>query len=327
MKVLVTGGAGYIGSHCVLALRDRGYEVLVLDNLVYGHRDFLTDVLRVNWVQGDVTDRVLLDEIFTNNQIGAVLHFAAYAYVGESIKLPGKYYRNNVMGSLTLLEAMVDHEIPYFIFSSTCATYGIPQAIPLTENHPQQPINPYGQSKLMVEQMLRDFDRAHNLRSVIFRYFNAAGADPLGRLGEDHDPETHLIPLVFYTALGKRPAIAIFGTDYPTPDGTCIRDYIHVMDLAEAHILGLEYLLQGHSSDVFNLGNGSGFSVRQVIEQGQQVCGIPIAVQETDRRPGDPPILVGSSAKAMSLLRWQPRYGDLGQIMTDAWRWHQIRHG
>ncbi|MCA1903788.1 MAG: UDP-glucose 4-epimerase GalE [Cyanobacteria bacterium KgW148] len=327
MKVLVTGGAGYIGSHCVLALRDRGYEVLVLDNLVYGHRDFLTDVLRVNWVQGDVTDRVLLDEIFTNNQIGAVLHFAAYAYVGESVKLPGKYYRNNVMGSLTLLEAMVEHEIPYFIFSSTCATYGIPQAIPLTESHPQQPINPYGQSKLMVEQMLRDFDRAHNLRSVIFRYFNAAGADPLGRLGEDHDPETHLIPLVFYTALGKRPTIAIFGTDYPTPDGTCIRDYIHVMDLAEAHILGLEYLLQGHPSDVFNLGNGSGFSVRQVIEQGQKVCGIPIAVQETERRPGDPPILVGSSAKAMSLLRWQPRYSDLGQIMTDAWRWHQIRHG
>jgi UDP-glucose 4-epimerase len=327
MKVLVTGGAGYIGSHCVLALLDRGYEVLVLDNLVYGHRDFLTDILQVDWLEGDVTDRVLLDQIFTNHKIGAVFHFAAYAYVGESVKLPGKYYRNNVTGSLTLLEAMVDHNIPYFIFSSTCATYGIPQAIPITENHPQNPINPYGQSKLMVEKILKDFDGAYNLRSVIFRYFNAAGADPLGRLGEDHDPETHLIPLVFYTALGKRPAISIFGTDYPTPDGTCIRDYIHVMDLAEAHILGLEYLLAGQSSDVFNLGNGSGFSVRQVIEQGQHICGIPIKVKETERRSGDPPVLVGSSTKAMSLLGWRPKYGDLRQIMADAWRWHQGRHG
>ncbi len=326
MKVLVTGGGGYIGSHCVLALLDRGYEVLVLDNFVYGHRDFLTDILRVDWVEGDVTDRLVLDHIFRHHSIGAVFHFAAYAYVGESVKLPGKYYRNNVVGSLTLLEAMVEHRIPYFIFSSTCATYGIPQTIPIPEDHPQNPINPYGQSKLMVEQMLKDFDRAYNLRSVIFRYFNAAGADPQGRLGEDHDPETHLIPLVFYAALGRRSGIAIYGTDYPTPDGTCIRDYIHVMDLAEAHILGLEYLRAGQPSDVFNLGNGNGFSVRQVIETGQRVCGIPIPVTETDRRPGDPPILVGSSAKAQARLGWQPRYKDLEQIMADAWRWHQSRH-
>jgi UDP-glucose 4-epimerase len=326
MKVLVTGGGGYIGSHCVLALLDRGYEVLVLDNFVYGHRDFLTDILRVDWVEGDVTDRLVLDHIFRHHVIGAVFHFAAYAYVGESVKLPGKYYRNNVVGSLTLLEAMVEHRIPYFIFSSTCATYGIPQTIPIPEDHPQNPINPYGQSKLMVEQMLKDFDRAYNLRSVIFRYFNAAGADPQGRLGEDHDPETHLIPLVFYAALGRRSGIAIYGTDYPTPDGTCIRDYIHVMDLAEAHILGLEYLRAGQPSDVFNLGNGNGFSVRQVIETGQRVCGIPIPVTATDRRPGDPPILVGSSAKAQARLGWQPRYTDLEQIMADAWRWHQSRH-
>jgi UDP-glucose 4-epimerase len=326
MKVLVTGGGGYIGSHCVLALLDRGYEVLVLDNFVYGHRDFLTDILRVDWVEGDVTDRLVLDHIFRHHVIGAVFHFAAYAYVGESVKLPGKYYRNNVVGSLTLLEAMVEHRIPYFIFSSTCATYGIPQTIPIPEDHPQNPINPYGQSKLMVEQMLKDFDRAYNLRSVIFRYFNAAGADPQGRLGEDHHPETHLIPLVFYTALGRRSGMAIYGTDYPTPDGTCIRDYIHVMDLAEAHILGLEYLRAGQPSDVFNLGNGNGFSVRQVIETGQRVCGIPIPVTATDRRPGDPPILIGSSAKAQARLGWRPRYGDLEQIMADAWRWHQSRH-
>ncbi|MCS6960848.1 MAG: UDP-glucose 4-epimerase GalE [Pseudanabaenaceae cyanobacterium SKYGB_i_bin29] len=327
MKILVTGGAGYIGSHCVLALQERGYDVLVLDNLVYGHRDFLTDVLQVDWVQGDVNDRVLLDEIFTNYKIGAVLHFAAYAYVGESVQLPAKYYRNNVGGSLTLLEAMVAHRVPYFIFSSTCATYGVPQVIPIPETHPQQPINPYGKSKLMVEQMLTDLEGAYGIRSVIFRYFNAAGADPQARLGEDHNPETHLIPLVFYAALGKRSAISIYGTDYPTHDGTCIRDYVHVMDLAEAHVLGLEYLLAGNPSDAFNLGNGNGFSVKEVIDCAQTVCSKSITVVMTDRRPGDPPILVGSSDKAKQILGWQPRYYELKQILTDAWRWHQKRHG
>ena len=325
--ILVTGGAGYIGSHAVLALQRAGYPVLVLDNLVYGHRDLVAEVLKVELVEGDTSDRRLLDDLFASRPIGAVMHFAAYAYVGESMSAPDKYYRNNVVGTLTLLEAMQAAGISHFVFSSTCATYGMPQQLPLTEDHPQNPINTYGLTKLMVEQMLADFDRAYGLRSVAFRYFNAAGADPEGRLGEDHNPETHLIPLTLQTALGQRESIAIFGTDYPTPDGTCIRDYIHVSDLADAHGLGLEYLLNGGPSAQFNLGNGSGFSVRQVIEMAQQVSGRSFAVVERDRRPGDPPILVGSSAKACEVLGWQPQYGDLEIIIRHAWQWHQRRHG
>jgi len=325
--ILVTGGAGYIGSHAVLALQAAGYPIVILDNLVYGHRDLVDRVLQVELIEGDTSDRPLLDHLFASRDIGAVMHFAAYAYVGESMSAPDKYYRNNVVGTLTLLEAMQAAGLDKFVFSSTCATYGIPQQLPLTEDHPQNPINTYGLTKLIVEQILADFDRAYGLRSVSFRYFNAAGADPQGRLGEDHNPETHLIPLVLQTALGRREAIAIFGTDYPTPDGTCIRDYIHVSDLADAHVLGLEYLLAGGASAQFNLGNGSGFSVRQVIETAQQVSGREFAVVERDRRPGDPPILVGSSAKACQILRWQPRYGDLETIIRHAWQWHQQRHG
>ena len=324
--ILVTGGAGYIGSHAVLALRDAGYGVLVLDNLVYGHRDLVESVLDAELVEGDTNDRPLLDRLFSTYPIAAVMHFAAYAYVGESVTDPGKYYRNNVAGTLTLLEAMVAASIPKFVFSSTCATYGVPKAVPIPEDHPQDPINPYGQTKLMVEKILADFDHAYGFKSVRFRYFNAAGADPQGRLGEDHNPETHLIPLVLLAALGKRDAISIFGTDYATPDGTCIRDYIHVADLAQAHVLGLEYLLKGGDSQIFNLGNGSGFSVKEVIEAARRITEREIKAVECDRRPGDPPALVGSSQKARELLGWQPQYTDIDTIIRHAWQWHQKRH-
>jgi len=325
--ILVTGGAGYIGSHAVLALKQAGYDVLILDNLVYGHQEIVEEVLQVPLVVGDTCDRPLLDRIFSTHDIAAVMHFAAYAYVGESVTEPAKYYHNNVVGTLTLLEAMVAANVKKFVFSSTCATYGIPHRIPLTEDHPQNPINPYGATKLMVERILQDFDPAYDFKSVSFRYFNAAGADPNGQLGEDHNPETHLIPLVLQTALGKRDSIGIFGTDYETADGTCIRDYIHVNDLASAHILGLEYLINGGNTDFFNLGNGGGFSVREVILQAEKITGKKIKVVESDRRPGDPPVLVGSSEKAKTILGWSPQYSDLKDIIAHAWQWHQKRHG
>jgi UDP-glucose 4-epimerase len=324
--ILVTGGAGYIGSHTVLALKSAGYEVMILDNLVYGHRDLVEQVLQVELIVGDISDRSLLDNIFKTRKIEAVMHFSAYAYVGESVTNPAKYYQNNVVGTLILLEAMVAASINKFVFSSTCATYGIPQFIPITEDHPQNPINPYGATKLMVERILADFDVAYNLKSVRFRYFNAAGANPDGLLGEDHDPETHLIPLILQTALGKREFISIFGTDYPTPDGTCIRDYIHVNDLADAHILGLEYLLNGGESEAFNLGNGNGFSVREVIAAAEEVTGRVINVKECDRRAGDPPALIGTSEKAIKMLNWQPQYSGIKEIVSHAWQWHQKRH-
>lgn len=324
--ILVTGGAGYIGSHAVLALQRAGYGVIVLDNLVYGHRDLVEEVLQVELIVGDTSDRALLDRLFATREIAAVMHFSAYAYVGESVTDPAKYYRNNVIGTLTLLEAMMAASISKFVFSSTCATYGVPVTVPMTEDHPQNPINPYGATKLMVERILADFDPAYGLKSVCFRYFNAAGADPSGLLGEDHNPETHLIPLVLLTALGRRESVSIFGTDYPTPDGTCIRDYIHVSDLADAHILGLEYLLQGGKTDAFNLGNGNGFSVKEVIEAARTVTGKEIKVETCDRRPGDPPALVGSSDKARKILGWQPQYPDIQEILSHAWTWHQKRH-
>ena len=324
--ILVTGGAGYIGSHTVLALKQAGYNVVILDNLVYGHRDLVEKVLQVELIVGDTGDRALLDDLFKTRDIAAVMHFSAYAYVGESVTDPAKYYRNNVVGTLTLLEAMLTASVKKFVFSSTCATYGEPEFVPIPETHPQNPINPYGATKLMVERILSDFDIAYGFKSVRFRYFNAAGANPSGLLGEDHNPETHLIPLVLMTALGKRESISIFGTDYPTPDGTCIRDYIHVNDLADAHILGLEYLLKGNDSEVFNLGNGSGFSVREVIAATEQVTGVSIPVEERDRRPGDPPILIGSGEKARTILGWQPQYPSIKDIVDHAWQWHQKRH-
>ncbi len=324
--ILVTGGAGYIGSHTVLALLQAGYQVIILDNLVYGHRDLVENVLQVELIEGDTGDRPLLDNLFSTRNIAAVMHFSAYAYVGESVSDPAKYYRNNVVGTLTLLEAMLAASIKKFVFSSTCATYGVPEIVPITEDHPQNPINPYGYTKLMVERILSDFHRAYDFKSVRFRYFNAAGADPQGRLGEDHNPETHLIPLVLQTALGKREFISIFGTDYPTPDGTCVRDYIHVNDLADAHVLGLKYLLDGGDSEVFNLGNGNGFSVKEVIETAKLVTGREIPVKECDRRPGDPPSLIGSADKARKILNWQPQYSSLKDILIHSWQWHQQRH-
>lgn len=325
--ILVTGGAGYIGSHAVLALKQAGYNPIVLDNLVYGHRDLVENVLKVKTIVGDISDRPLLDRVFATHKIDAVMHFAAYLFVGESVANPQKYYRNNVIGTLTLLEAMLAAEIEKIVFSSTGATYGISQITPIPEEHSQEPINPYGASKLMVERILKDFDRAYNLNSVCFRYFNAAGANPDGLIGEDHSPEVHLIPLVLFAALGKRDTISILGTDYPTEDGTCVRDYIHVSDLADAHVLGLEYLLNGGNSAIFNLGNGKGFSVREVIETAKLVTGRNIKVLERDRRPGDPPVLVGSNEKARTVLGWSPKYSQLSEIIAHAWQWHQKRHG
>jgi UDP-glucose 4-epimerase len=325
--ILVTGGAGYIGAHAVLALQKAGYQVIVLDNLSYGHPELIQDRLQAELLVADISDRAFLDNLFATRQIDAVMHFAAFIAVGESVQEPAKYYRNNVVGTLTLLEAMITANIKKFVFSSTCAVYGMPKEVPMTENHPIQPLSPYAASKRVVEQMLGDFDQAYGLKSVIFRYFNASGAEPTGLLGEDHDPETHLIPLALLTTLKKREFLSIFGTDYDTPDGTAVRDYIHICDLADAHILGLEYLLQGGESNLFNLGNGNGFSVREVIETTKKVTGLPLPVKEGDRRAGDAPILVGSSEKAQKILGWQPQYADLEKIISHAWQWHQQRHG
>jgi UDP-glucose 4-epimerase len=324
--ILVTGGAGYIGSHAVLALQKAGYDVVILDNLSYGHPELVRDVLKVELIVGDTSDRALLDQLFASREIAAVMHFAAFIAVGESVAEPAKYYHNNVVGTLTLLEAMLAAEVKKFVFSSTCAIYGMPKEVPMSENHPRDPLSPYATSKDMVERILADFDKAFDLKSVAFRYFNASGAEPNGLLGEDHNPETHLIPLALLTALGKRDFLSIFGTDYPTPDGTAVRDYIHVCDLADAHVLGLKYLLNGGNSDVFNLGNGNGFSVKEVIETAKQVTEREIPVQESPRRAGDAPILVGSAEKAKTILGWNPQYADLTKIISHAWLWHQKRH-
>ncbi len=324
--ILVTGGAGYIGSHAVKALEARGLKVIILDNLVYGHRDIVEANFKAELIAGEISDRNLLNKIFTAHKIGAVMHFAAYAYVGESVTDPAKYYQNNVVGTIGLLDGMREHGIKNLVFSSTCATYGMPQHSPIEETHPQDPINPYGFSKLVIERMLQDYDHAYGVKSIIFRYFNAAGADPDGYLGEDHNPETHLIPLVLQAAGGQRDSVSIFGTDYDTPDGTCLRDYIHVTDLAEAHVLGLEYLWQHQVSEIFNLGNGNGFSVKEVIDTAKQVTGKDMAVIKCPRRAGDPSALIGSAAKARELLQWQPQYPQLQSILQHAWNWHQKRH-
>lgn len=318
--VLVTGGAGYIGSHACKALCQAGYEPIACDNMVYGH------AWAVKWgplEQGDIADRAWLDGLIERYRPVAVMHFAAYAYVGESVQDPGKYYRNNVAGTLTLLEAMRDHGIDYCIFSSTCATYGIPEQVPIAEGAPQAPINPYGASKLMIERILADFQVAHGLRSICLRYFNAAGADPEGEIGEDHDPETHLIPLAIRAAQRGEPPLAIFGTDYDTPDGTALRDYIHVTDLAAAHVLALEDLLAGGESTALNLGTGQGYSVRQVVGAIEAVGGRPVPVREAPRRAGDPPVLVADPRRAMQRLNWQPSHSSLSGIIETAWRWHE----
>ncbi len=324
--ILVTGGAGYIGSHAVLALKQAGYNVIIFDNLEYGHQELVDSVLGVELFIGDTRDRASLDRVFATHKIDAVMHFAAYIAVGESVEKPGMYYENNVIGTLNLIEAMRAADIHKLVFSSTCAVYGIPASTPIVEDCPFAPISPYATSKLMVENILSDFDTAHNFKSVRFRYFNASGADPLGRLGEDHTPETHLVPLVLFAAMGKREHISVYGTDYPTPDGTCIRDYIHVQDLATAHVLGLAYLLAGGDSQVFNLGNGNGYSVKEVIETAKQVTGKEIKVVYGDRRAGDPSILVGSSDRVRKVLGWNPEFPKLEDIIAHAWTWHQQRH-
>jgi UDP-glucose-4-epimerase GalE len=319
-NILVVGGAGYIGSHMCKYLSSHGYLPIVLDNLIYGHRQ------AVKWgpfFKGSMDDRGLLRRIFSEYPVSSVMHFAAFCYVGESVTDPAKYYQNNVASTIALLEVMAEEGIPGFIFSSTCATYGEPKEIPMTEDHPLSPINPYGRTKLMVEQMLGDFKAAYGLESVCLRYFNAAGADPDGELGEDHDPETHLIPLVLQTALGQRPRIDVFGNDYPTNDGTCIRDYIHIVDLAQAHLLALERLLNGQPGGVYNLGNGEGYSVSKVIEIARQKTGKSIPVNVTERRAGDPAMLVGSSEKATKELGWKPQFPELEAIIETAWNWHK----
>ncbi|MEO0758142.1 MAG: UDP-glucose 4-epimerase GalE [Cyanobacteria bacterium J06648_16] len=325
--ILVTGGAGYIGSHAALALEQAGYKVVILDSLEYGHRELVEGNLKAELVVGHTTDRALLDDLFQRYAFDAVMHFAAYIAVGESVSEPDKYYFNNVYGTLVLLQAMVAAGVKRLVFSSTCAIYGPPKTVPIPEDHPKNPISPYASSKLMVEQMLQDFQSAYGLQAVCFRYFNAAGADPEGRLGEDHNPETHLIPLVLQTALGKRDNIAIFGTDYPTRDGTCIRDYIHVADLADAHVRGVNYLGNGGETVFINLGNGNGFTVKEVIETAREVTGHAIPAVEKDRRPGDPPSLVGSSETANQILGWVPQYPNVKEIIAHAWQWHQKRHG
>ncbi|HUJ19449.1 MAG TPA: UDP-glucose 4-epimerase GalE [Nitrospirota bacterium] len=317
--ILITGGAGYVGSHANKFLHGRGYRTVVLDNLSTGHGEF------VKWgefVQGDLSDREQLILLFKRFPIKAVMHFGAFAYVGESVVDPLRYYANNVSNTVNLLQAMKESNVSFIVFSSSCSTYGIPQRIPIPEEHPQAPINPYGRTKLMVEQILKDVDTAHGIRHVNLRYFNAAGADPDGQVGERHDPETHLIPLVLNTASGRQDAVRIFGADYGTPDGTCVRDYIHVTDLAHAHQLALEHLLKSGTSDSFNLANGKGFSVKEVIDAAGKVTGKKIKTVVQDRRPGDPPVLIGSSEKAKKILSWEPEYKDLEAIIQTAWKWH-----
>ncbi|MFZ5428338.1 MAG: UDP-glucose 4-epimerase GalE [Thermodesulfobacteriota bacterium] len=319
-NILVTGGAGYIGSHTCKALKQAGYEPVTFDNMVYGH-DWA-----VKWgplVRGDILDGETLDAVFRQYQPLAVLHFAAFAYVGESVADPEKYYRNNVTGTLSLLSAMRRAKCKNIVFSSTCATYGVPNELPLREDHPQKPINPYGWTKLMMEQTLKDFDTAYGIRHAALRYFNAAGADPDCEIGEDHDPETHLIPLVIAATQGRRGHVEIYGTDYDTPDGTCIRDYIHVTDLAVAHIQALEYLQDKDESLIVNLGTGNGQTVREVIRAVEKVSGKATPVKEGPRRPGDPPGLYAYADKAYKLLGWKPQYGDIETIVGTAWKWHE----
>lgn len=319
--VLVVGGAGYIGSHTVKQLAHAGYTTVALDNLVYGHRDA---VVAGAFEQGDASDLPFLRDVFSRHQIDAVMHFGAFTYVGESVTDPAKYYENNVVATLTLLRAMREAKVDKLVFSSTCAIYGEPDRLPLTEDHPTRPLSPYGRTKWMIEQILQDYDRAYALRSISFRYFNAAGADPDGDIGERHDPESHLIPLVFEAIRTGKP-IQVFGDDYPTPDGTCVRDYIHVVDLARAHLLGLEQLLAGRGSGAYNLGNGQGYSVREVLEAIERVSGKKVPYRIAPRRPGDPAVLIGSAQKAIAELGWRPSFAQLERIVETAWRFHLSR--
>ena len=320
MAILITGGAGYIGSHINKLLAHEGYETVVFDNLIYGHRE------AVKWgtlIEGNLKNIDEIEAVFERYPIEAVFHFAAYAYVGESVAEPEKYYYNNIGCTLNLLKVMRRHGCNKIIFSSSCATYGEPENTPITEDMPQNPINPYGFTKYAVERIFKDYERAYGLRYVVLRYFNAAGADPEGEIGEAHDPETHIIPLILDAASGKRPNVKVFGMDYQTRDGSCIRDYIHVSDLATAHLLSLRHLEAGRPSQFLNLGNTKGTSVLELIEAAKRVTGKDIPVILSDRRPGDPAILVGSSEKAKQVLGWEPMYGDIDTIVRHAWSWHE----
>ena len=323
-SILIVGGAGYIGSHVNKLLSERGYRTVVFDNLSTGHREL------AKWgefFKGDLADPRRLETCFRKYKIEAVMHFSAFAYVGESVSDPAKYYRNNVCNTLNLLDAMNKYGVGKFIFSSSCAVYGVPASVPIRETHPFAPISPYGRTKNMVEEILADYEAAYGIKHVNLRYFNAAGADPAGETGEIHDPETHLIPLVLDAAAGLRPDIKIFGTDYKTADGTCVRDYVHVSDLASAHERALRYLMKGGASDSFNLGTGRGFSVREVIEAARKVTGREIKVSSLKKRPGDPPVLISGSAKARRVLGWKPEYPGLDEIIGTAWRWHERKAG
>ena len=321
-SVLVTGGAGYIGSHAAKALAKAGFEPVVLDDLSAGHK------WAVNWgplVEGNIGDTDLVRKTIEKYRIEAVVHFAANAYVGESMHQPSRYFQNNVVNSLALLGAMLDTGVDKIVFSSTCATYGVPDRLPITEDHPQEPVNPYGESKLFVEKALRWYSEAHGLKSVCLRYFNACGADPEGEIGECHDPETHLIPLTLRTALGLNRQLLMYGTDYPTDDGTAVRDYVHVSDLADAHVLAVKYLHDGGKSTSINLGMGRGHSVREVVRSVEQVSRKPVKVVEKPRRVGDPPVLVAHAGRATELLGWSPRFTTLEETVYTAWRWHASR--
>jgi len=324
VKILVVGGAGYIGSHMVKMLGRQGHEVITFDNLSKGYRDA---VVSGEFVEGDLADTQQLDNLFASIRIDGVMHFASFIEVGESVKEPAKFYQNNVSNTQNLLDAMVRHGVNHFVFSSTAAIFGEPEYSPIDESHPQQPINPYGRSKLMVEQILEDYDTAYGLKSVALRYFNAAGADPDGELGERHNPETHLIPLVLQAASGRRDSISVFGNDYETTDGTCVRDYIHINDLCDAHMLALSKLQKTNLSKRYNLGNGQGFSVKQVIDTAIEVTGKEFEVDYIDRRAGDPAILVADSSMAKQDLGWEPRFADLERIVETAWRWEQSFFG
>jgi UDP-glucose 4-epimerase len=323
-KILVTGGAGYIGSHTVKELLRRSCDVLVLDNLSTGHRELVGEG---DFIEADLRDVDTLRRVFSENTIEAVIHFAASCYVGESLTKPMKYYENNVICGMNLLGAMVEQKTRHIIFSSSAAVYGNPVEIPITEEHPQLPINPYGQTKSLFEDILRSHERLHSIRYVSLRYFNAAGDDPDGEIGEIHEPETHLIPLALDAALGHIPHLEVFGTDYKTPDGTCIRDFIHVSDLADAHIRCLEYLSEGGPSNVYNLGTGKGYSVKQIIDAVKRVTGRVVPCVNSPRRPGDPPELVASAEKIKNELGWVPKHSSVDEILTTAWKWQQKLRG
>ena len=320
MAILVTGGAGYIGSAAVEDLRKKGESVVVLDNLIYGHKQSLAR--DVSFYEGNIGEKNLVEKIVHEHGIDACMHFSAFAYVGESVEKPQIYYENNFVQTLKLLETLIENNVKKFIFSSTCATFGEPQYVPIDEKHPQNPVNPYGWTKFMVERVLEDFDRAYDLKFVALRYFNACGATE--NCGEHHDPETHLIPLILFAAQGKRGSISIFGDDYPTPDGTAIRDYIHISDLSQAHILALNYLRTGGKSEFINLGNGTGFSVMEVVEAARKVTGKNIEAQIVPRRAGDPSRLIGNSTKAREVLGWNPHFPEIEKIIESAWKWHSL---